>query len=223
MPKNPWWQRRSHGVKFPGLLLLLLLVFPSVSKSEGIRILCLGDSITAGSNSENYRPFLAKKLADAGIAAEFVGPNKDKGGLAHAGYGGKSAEAVLAADRKFHGRFPADMILIHSGHNHKAEEKPIPGIITAIEAMIAQAREDNPKVKVLLAKVITSGKLPKYSYIPELNREIGDLGKKLQVTVVDQAEGFDWKADAIADHVHPNAAGAEKMAAKWFDAIKALQ
>ena len=210
-------------MRFPGLLLVLLLAFPSLSRSEGIRILCLGDSITAGANSYKvYRPFLAKKLAEAGVAATFVGPNKDRDGLAHAGYGGSSAEKVLEAYRKFHDRIPADVILIHSGHNHTAEEKPIPGILEATKAMVAQARKDNPEVIVLLAKAITSGKLPKYSYIPELNGEIGALGKKLNVTVVDQAEGFDWETDTIADHVHPNAAGAAKMAAKWFAALKPL-
>ena len=210
-------------MRFSGLLLILFLAFSSASRSEGIRILCLGDSITAGGGSfKVYRPILAKKLTDAGIAATFVGPNKGKDGLAHAGYGGKSAEAVLAAYRKFHDRFPADVILIHSGHNHKAEEKPMPGILGAFEAMVVQARKDNPKVTVLLAKVITSGKLPKYSYISELNREIGALGEKLDVTVVDQAEGFDWETDTVADKVHPNASGAEKMAAKWFDALKPL-
>jgi lysophospholipase L1-like esterase len=28
-----------------------------------------------------------------------------------------------------------------------------------------------------------------------------------------------WHADPIADHVHPNAQGAEKMAARWFETL----
>jgi len=189
------------------------------------RILCIGDSITeGGSTFKVYRPLLAQKLKDANLSVTFVGPKTYRDG-SHAGYGGKSIEGVFAEYQKFHSQIPADVVLIHSGHNHTVEEKPIPGIIRTAESMIALAREDNPNVTVLLAKVITSGKLPKYEYIPELNKEIEALGKRLdtpeqRVIVVDQATGFDWKTDTIQDMVHPNASGAEKMATKWFEALK---
>ena len=80
---------------------------------------------------------------------------------------------------------------------------------------------------VLLAQVITAGKLPKYSYIPELNAELARLAEKIStpaqpVIIVDHATGFDWRTDTIADLVHPNAAGAAKMAQRWFVALQAL-
>jgi len=37
---------------------------------------------------------------------------------------------------------------------------------------------------------------------------------------VDQFTGFDLQKDTILDKVHPNALGAEKMANKWFLALK---
>ena len=46
------------------------------------------------------------------------------------------------------------------------------GIVAATEAMIRSVREANPKVVVLVAQVIPSGKLPKYAYIPELNEAL---------------------------------------------------
>lgn len=192
------------------------------------RILCMGDSITeGGSTFKVYRPFLAEKLKAANLPVTFVGPKKDRDGLSHGGYGGKSIEGVFAEYQKFHEQFPADVVLIHSGHNHTVEEKPIPGIIRTAESMIALAQKDNPNVTVLLAKVITSGKLPKYEYIPELNKEIEALAKRLdkpeqRVIVVDQATGFDWKTDTIQDMVHPNASGGEKMATKWFEALQPI-
>ena len=90
--------------------------------------------------------------------------------------------------------------------------------------MIATFRAQNPRVVILLAQVITSGKLPKYAYLPDLNRAIAELAARLdtpsqRVILVNQAEGFDPMEDAIADHVHPNARGADKMATKWFDAL----
>ncbi|HVJ45750.1 MAG TPA: alpha/beta hydrolase fold domain-containing protein [Luteolibacter sp.] len=202
------------------LLALVLAVFVSQASAQ-TRILCLGDSITEGGSSfKVYRGPLAEKLNKGGYDVTFVGPKKDKDGLAHGGYGGRSIEQVCAEYQKFHAEFPTDIVIIHSGHNHSVEQKPVPGILKAAEDMIALARKDNPKVTVLLAKVIPSGKLPKYEYIPDLNQQIGELGKKLDVIVVDQETGFDWKTDTVADMVHPNASGAEKMATKFFEALK---
>ncbi|MBX3740573.1 MAG: alpha/beta hydrolase fold domain-containing protein [Akkermansiaceae bacterium] len=204
------------------LLVLVVATFASQAFSQP-RILCLGDSITeGGSTFKVYRHVLAEKLDKAGIPVVFVGPKKDKAGLAHGGYGGKSIEQVAVEYGKFHAAHPADVVIIHSGHNHTVEEKPIPGIIRTAEEMITLARKDNPQVIILLAKVIPSGKLPKYEYIPELNKEIAKLAEKLKVTVVDQETGFDWKTDTIQDMVHPSASGAEKMGAKFFDALQPL-
>lgn len=82
-------------------------------------------------------------------------------------------------------------------------------------------RKINPNVTILLAQVIPAGKLPKYSYIPELNKQLASLTLRLvkegkKIVLVNHADGFDWRKDTIADKVHPNAAGAKKMAAKWM-------
>lgn len=209
------------------LLLLLPSVWFAVASAEPVRILPLGDSITEGSNQISYRPALAKLLKDSDLDVAFVGPKEAPAGLRHGGYGGKNAEQIAELYEGFHASTPADIVLIHAGHNHFAEEKPVPGIVRATESMIANARKANPKVTVLLAQVIPSGKLPKYSYLPELNRELAKLAAKLhrpeqKVIVVDQATGFDWKTDAVADRVHPNQRGAEKMAGRWFQALKPL-
>ena len=78
---------------------------------------------------------------------------------------------------------------------------------------------------MLLALVIPSGKLPKYAYLPELNQAEVLLARELTrpespVMIVDQFTGFDPQKDTILDKVHPNAQGAEKMAAKWFAALR---
>jgi lysophospholipase L1-like esterase len=208
-------------------LTLLLLACLAVARAEPVKILPLGDSITEGSNQISYRPALAKLLKDAGYDVTFVGPKEAPAGLRHGGYGGKNAEQIAELYAGFHATTPADIVLIHAGHNHFAEEKPVPGILRATESMIASARQANPKVIILLAQVITSGKLPKYSYLTELNQQLAKLATKLhrpeqRVILVDQATGFDWKTDAAADLVHPNAQGAAKMAGQWFEALQPL-
>lgn len=210
------------------LTLVQGLAFSAPVQEKTYRLLPVGDSITeGGSTFENYRYALWEKLMAAGYLVEFVGSKSSQsrtGPLCHEGYGGKNAEflaGILA--QSFHTNV-ADIVLIHSGHNHTNTELPVPKIIAATETMICTVRRANPKVTVLLAQVIPSGKLPKYEYIPELNRELSELANRLntpesQIIAVDMADGFDWRTYTIVDRVHPNASGAEKMAAKWFAAL----
>jgi lysophospholipase L1-like esterase len=115
-------------------------------------------------------------------------------------------------------------VLLHAGHNHFADKHPVPTILGDTEAIIGTMREINPEVVVFLAQVIPSGKLPKYAYIPELNRRLAALAGRLgdKVILVNQADGFDWKTDTKDDKVHPNEAGAKKMARQWWKAIDPL-
>jgi hypothetical protein len=149
------------------------------------------------------------------------------GSLLHEGYGGKNTEYLAQIVPAHFLEHPAEIVLLHSGHNHSVEEKPVPGILAATESLIRSFREVNPHVTVLLAKVIPSGKLPKYAYIPDLNTALAELAARLdrseqRVILVDQATGFDWQTDTVSDRVHPNAAGAEKMARVWFAALQPL-
>jgi lysophospholipase L1-like esterase len=218
----------------PRFLLLALLLPAALATGAAdrpVRIMAVGDSITAGADFfASYRLPLREKLSMAGYAVEFVGTQNSAtpdGPLAHEGYGGKNTEYLaLTVPANFRAH-PADIVLLHSGHNHSIEEQPVPGILAATESLITAFREVNPRVTVLLAQVIPAGKLPKYAYIPELNAGLAQLAARLdrpgrRVVLVDQATRFDWKTDTVADLVHPNIAGAEKMAQAWFEALKTI-
>ncbi|MCA9249204.1 MAG: hypothetical protein KDA42_18910 [Planctomycetales bacterium] len=226
------YEKRSTVTQLRNFLLhlgavVLLLFAGTAQAAETTTILALGDSITAGGGSfVVYRQVLVPKLQERGLSCEFIGPNRD-GTSAHAGYGGRNTHYLRSISQELYRKYPADIVLLHSGHNSFAHDEPVPGIVRDTEAMIATFREINPRVTILLAQVIPAGKLPKYSYIPQLNRELAVLAARLahsdsRLVLVDQAAGFDWKTDTVADHVHPNAAGAEKMAAKWFAALAPL-
>lgn len=210
-------------------LILFLSSFIVSFAAEPVRILAIGDSITQGGKTfVTYRLPLDRKLRAAGLRYEFVGTQQSEGPhgpLWHEGYGGKNAEFLAGIMPQKLKQLQPDIILVHCGHNHFAEEKPVPGILAAERAIIEAARKQNPKVVVLLAQVITSGKLPKYGYLPELNQAQVLLARELTqadspVVIVDQATGFDPQKDTIPDKVHPNAQGAEKMADQWFLALK---
>jgi len=214
-------------------LCLCLACGLSAAEATAFRIMALGDSITQGGKTfATYRIPLAAKLQAAGVRFVFVGSQKTdtpQGPLWHEGYGGKNAEflaTILEARLKAN---PANVLMLQAGHNHFIEEKPVAGIVAAHREMITTARRLNPKSIVFVAQVIPSGKLPKYSYIPELNLALAALVKELHrpeqpVYLVDLATGFDPAKDTIADLVHPNTAGAEKIAQRWSEALtKALR
>lgn len=210
----------------PALLLLLAGAFPT---RAAVTILPFGDSITAGSGqgAGAYRHTLNDLLKNAGIDFEFTGPLRDAKGLAHAGHSGWNARRLRGVAEKIYREHPAEIVLLHAGHNNFAKDKPVPGIVADTRAIIETILGINPRARILLAQVIPAGKLPKYSYIPDLNRELATLARELQgeglpVTLVDQASGFNWRTETTADKVHPNPAGAAKMAAIWFTAIRSV-
>jgi lysophospholipase L1-like esterase len=209
-------------------VLLLALLFPLHADQKTYRIMPVGDSITEGGDSfSNWRQPLLEKLRTAGYQVEYVGSRKSPsriGDLAHEGYGGKNSGFLAATVPENFRKHPADIVLLHAGHNQFADRKPVPQMLKDTESLILNFRKVNPKVTVLLAQPITSAKLPKYSYLPELGRELVPLAKRLdspasRILIVPQAEGFDPAKDTVADLVHPNASGAAKMTERWFETL----
>jgi acetyl esterase/lipase len=210
------------------LFLILALLVPLSAAQKIHRIMPVGDSITEGGSSfSSWRYPLWEKLHTAGYLIEYVGSRKSPsriGDLCHEGHGGKNSGFLAATVPANFKKHPADIVLLHAGHNQFADQKPVPQILKDTALLIDSFRQVNPKVAILLAQPITSGKLPKYSYIPELNGELAKLAKQLdrpdsRVVIVPQAEGFDPVKDTVADLVHPNAAGAAKMAERWFESL----
>jgi lysophospholipase L1-like esterase len=195
------------------------------------RVMPLGDSITAGNGGfGNYRVHLARLFADLPHRVEFVGTEDTRpphAGLRHQGHGGRNTEFLATHFEAWFRTHPADIILLHSGHNHTVEEDPVPGILRATEQIVSLARAQNPRVVILLAQVIPAGKLPKYEYLPALNRALAELAPRLHrpeqpVILVDQARGFSVAEDTVADKVHPNERGAEKIARRWLEALQPI-
>lgn len=224
------------------LLLFILMVIPIEVLGCGIKttetdkeipqkkytILGLGDSITEGGSAfKTYLHLLSQQLFTARYNVEFIGPNSDKSGMSNiknAGYGGKNVEFLENCIDSIYTKYPANIVLLHAGHNHFSDENPVPGIVAAHKSIIKKIKAINPEVEIFVAQIITSGKLPKYSYIPKLNQQILLMVKQLHdeghfVTIVNQAKGFNWKVDTIEDKVHPNEKGAKKMADKWFSSL----
>jgi hypothetical protein len=216
---------------FIGMLFLLsflpLMNISGQGKQPHFTVMGFGDSITeGGSNFSSYLYPLWLKLSSAGYKFHFIGPRESIcpiGKLSHCGFSGKNVEFLDSITDSIYRKYPSDFVLIHAGHNHSIEENPVSSMIKAYRSIIHKIILINPDVHILLAKAIPSGKLPKYSYIPQLNKAIEAMVASMhlkQVILVDQYQNFDWQKMTIQDHVHPNELGREQMASVWFDSLK---
>lgn len=210
------------------ILLLLGIASFSLAEEKKATILALGDSITAGSNNgASYREILVPEMQKRGLSFEFIGPNRDDTSR-HAGFGGRNTASLRKMIEGIYKEYPADIVLLHSGHNSFSHNKPVKGIVADTALIVEKIHAIRSDATVVIAQVIPAGKLPKYDYIPQLNRELAALHNRFKaeeqkVVLVDMATGFNWRTDASPkDLVHPNLLGATKMANKWLAALLPL-
>lgn len=195
-------------------------------KKQDLEILGLGDSITEGGPGFfSYLFTLDSLLKQSGYHPHFIGPRtsvQSGDTLRHAAFSGMTAEFIAKKIDSIYRAYPAKLVLLHSGHNHFAEEKPVAGILNAHRTIITAIKKINPSAKVFVAGVVTAGKLPKYEYIPALDealRNMVDSLKDPSVVYVDQRNNWNWSIHAISDKVHPNREGARIIAENWFRAL----
>ncbi|MFB9351334.1 GDSL-type esterase/lipase family protein [Streptomyces heliomycini] len=234
---------RLRTLPLLGLLAALLLLGPapaptaaaSPAAPDPVRVMPLGDSITGSPGC--WRALLWNRLLDAGHTdIDFVGTLPAQGcGVAHdgdnEGHGGELVTNV--ADRNL---LPArlaatlpDIVVMHFGTNDVWSNVSPDRILAAYTRLVGQMRESNPDMRVLVARIIPmnpstcaacaqrvvdfNARIPAWAAATSTDRS--------PVTVVDQWTGFDTATDTY-DGVHPNAAGNEKIAARWFPALAAL-
>ena len=117
-----------------------------------------------------------------------------------------------------------DIALVHLGTNDAFYRKPNARVADELSKLIEILRQDNPKAIILLAQVIPTSRKPADALAVEnMNKVIPSVAKAMNTTdspviLVDQFSSFDASSETY-DGVHPNAAGEEKIAAQWFEAI----
>jgi acyl-CoA thioesterase I len=207
-----------------------------VSAAEPVRIVAIGDSITAGGRAGvkeyTYRVPLQRMLKDENACFDFVGARR--GGLdAQATwpkdtaadaenegyYGARTAEVRdrLAGDvLKFP---PADIALVHLGTND-ANGYVEDDIVRPMKQIIGLLRERSPGVTVLVAKI----KGRRDFRTAYLHWRMSQIASSLstpqsRIVAVDQYSDWDTAEDTF-DGVHPNLKGQRKMAERWLEAMK---
>lgn len=220
-----------------GTLLSVLCITTATSKAEPsanpTRIMPLGDSITQGNTQHNsYRRPLWLELRKAGYNVDFVGSTREnfKGPSPlsdfdpdHEGHWGWRVDEVLERIDGWLRISEPDIVLIHLGNNDLTRGQSLESTIEELRQLIQRIRSVNPRVKLLIAQIIPCGNPPR---IQQLNQRIGNLARRTNtqespIVVVDQFSGFNPKAGADTyDGCHPSGVGEQKMASRWFAALK---
>jgi len=215
--------------------LAFVVAQPAVSAATPVRIMPLGDSITAGPGC--WRALLWDHLQRTGFTnIDFVGTQQGGGcsvpfDVDHEGHAGFSATGIADQNQlpPWLAATHPDIVIMHLGTNDMwGGFIPTSNIITAYSKLVDQMRAGNPNMKIIVAKIIPmepSGCPTCPQSVVALNNAIpgwaaGKTTAQSPITVVDQWTGFTAATDTN-DGVHPIDSGFQKMADRWYPAVAA--
>ncbi|WP_013320685.1 GDSL-type esterase/lipase family protein [Gloeothece verrucosa] len=215
-----------------------------VAVADVIRILPLGDSITQGGRRERqeytYRYPLYCMLRERGINVDFIGSLKtgldpqatwpdcktvpfDRDHEGHYGWTTSKVRDHLASWLQTYPH-PPDVVLLHLGTNDQKASDFNQAIIEPLKDIIAMLRKVNPRVVIFVGHLnFNDGAALKIRPLVEaMATELST--EESPVMTVPFYQG--WIEDPHKPHTdtfdwaHPNPQGQEKMAQKWYEAIK---
>ena len=222
------------------LLILAVVVGGRIAEARPIHLLPLGDSITQGGVTNRleytYRYPLYGILKAAGYEFDFVG-SQNTGlqpaakwptpfDLNHEGHYGWKTGAVRDKLPEWMAKWQAapDIALIHIGTNDKSAKDYLAAVSEPLKEIIILLRRQNPHMVVLIAHLNFKDRAARKIrlLVEQLAREI--TTEQSPVVTVPMSEGWvenPKRADTDTfDWAHPNPQGQQKMAEKWFAAMK---
>jgi lysophospholipase L1-like esterase len=213
--------------------LALLVAKPALSAAAPVRIMPLGDSITAGPGC--WRALLWDRLQRTGYTdIDFVG-TQPGGGCSvpfdgdHEGHGGFSATGIADQNQlpPWLAATNPDIVLMHLGTNDMwGGFIPTENKLAAFTKLVGQMRANNPDVKIIVAQIIPMSQSACATCpadVVALNNRIpgwaaGLTTAQSPIVVADQWTGFNTATDTT-DGVHPNDAGFQKMSDRFYPVV----
>lgn len=185
---------------------------PPPSATDGVRILCLGDSLTAGKDLEDpdqeaYPAVLERLLRASGRAATVY----------NAGVSGDTTANALAR-LDFSLQDKPDLVIVALGSNDTFQGKQLSNIEDNLTRIVNQCRLSG--ARVLLCGFKTFPNLGP-SYAGQYTRLFDRVAKKTGVRLAPfLLEGVAGRADMnLADGIHPNARGHQRVADNLFPSV----
>ena len=223
--------RRSAGLLAATLLTALAAVTYTATRVEAataVRVMPLGDSITDGFNVPGgYRIDLWQKVVADGYTIDFVGSQANGpaslGDRDHEGHSGWRIDQIDANIVGWLNTYRPKTILLHIGTNDITQNRDLPNAPNRLAALIDRITTTAPEAKLFVATIIpipfADAQVRSFNAaIPQIVRTRAAAGR--QVYLVDMYSAL--TAADLADGVHPNATGYSKMAATWYDALRAV-
>jgi len=202
-------------------------VFALVAEAQ-IRIMPLGDSITEGvygsSLNIGYRRPLYLSLTAAGCDVNFVG------GMAagiptdfdrdHEGHSGWRADQIRDNVYDWLNNNPADIVLLHIGTNDITGGNED---VAEVNDILNEIDEYSQDITVVLAARIILRNDTKNPQTIAFNDAVEAMAAERitngdDIIIVDMEDALTYPDD-LADAVHPNDSGYNKMADVWYDAL----
>ncbi|RCG29918.1 GDSL family lipase [Sphaerisporangium album] len=201
---------------------------PAQAESNGgVRVMPLGDSITDGFNVPGgYRINLWQRMASGGYTVDFVGSGfngpASLGDHDHEGHSGWRIDQIDANIVAWLRSYTPRTILLHIGTNDMGQNYDVANAPARLSALIDKIRATVPTVELFVAQVTPAADPAFESRIQAFNAAVpGVVAQKGPMThLVDMHTGF-TTAD-LADGLHPNQGGYDKMAARWFSALQSV-
>lgn len=208
------------------LLLFCLLLMPLTAIAEEakpMRVLCFGDSITAGSalpkeEKSSLWLLLVEKKSEGRLQ------------LINEGKGGRPTNAVdeFKAVLKKHSDFDVLLIALGTNDSRDISDKCVPAAVENITQMIKWAREAKPKLRIVLVgspNINKNALGPTKPIANEREQKLKDLNEAFKKLATEAGCEFVPLFGALPDEtllrdgVHPDAKGNEAIASVLFQAL----
>ncbi|HEV7652077.1 MAG TPA: SGNH/GDSL hydrolase family protein [Actinophytocola sp.] len=201
-------------------------VHPAESNG-GVRVMPLGDSITDGYNVPGgYRINLWQRLAAGGYTVDFVGSGfngpDNLGDHDHEGHSGWRIDQIDANIVGWLQAYTPRTILLHIGTNDMNQNYDVPNAPARLSALIDKIRATEPNVELFVAQITPESDPTLESRVTTYNAALpAVVAQKGPMTHLVDMHSAITTAD-LADGVHPNAAGYDKMGDRWFAALQSV-
>ncbi|MFC4591715.1 ricin-type beta-trefoil lectin domain protein [Sphaerisporangium corydalis] len=201
---------------------------PAQAESNGgVRVMPLGDSITDGFNVPGgYRINLWQRMASGGYTVDFVGSGFNGpaalGDHDHEGHSGWRIDQLDANIVNWLRTYTPRTILLHIGTNDMGQNYDVANAPARLSALIDKIRANAPSVELFVAQVTPAADPAFESRIQTFNAAVpGVVAQKGSMTHLVDMHSALTTAD-LADGLHPNAGGYDKMAARWYSALQSV-
>ncbi|MGW4116914.1 ricin-type beta-trefoil lectin domain protein, partial [Actinosynnema sp. NPDC004786] len=204
---------------------------PAVAESNGgVRVMPLGDSITEGTQVPGgYRIGLWQRFTGAGYRVDFVGSQfngpSSLGDHDHQGHPGWRIDQIDGNVVNWLRNTNPRTVLLHIGTNDILQNYNVSGAPGRLSTLIDRITATVPNADVFVATIIPIANSGQGAAARTFNAAIpGIVQNKVnggkRVHLVDMASAL-TTADLI-DGVHPTAGGYDKMAARWYSALRSV-